>query len=267
MQADQHVVGLDADAVAAEVGRGGSAKHTAGLQLEEGEVRAADDHVAGPDARVVERVVLVRAAPGYGVKASILQHDADVDAIDGKVAQDALAKVSDRTDADETTHRCIVTTARATAGNQPVQLKAYEVLATLRFTAKDVKGTFNVTLEPGSEFADAQGNVIEESKVVAPMTKIAEIPTVFALEQNYPNPFNPVTHISYSLPLDSKVTLTVYNIVGQQVASLVDGVQEAGVYTNEWNAASLASGVYVYRLSVQAGAESFTMSKRLVLLK
>jgi hypothetical protein len=155
----------------------------------------------------------------------------------------------------------------ATGGTQPVRLKENDVLVTLRFTSKTAKGTFNVSLEPGCEFADAQGNVIEGSKVAAPVTKIAEIPTVFALDQNYPNPFNPSTHISYGLPLDSKVSLTVYNIVGQQVATLVNDVQEAGVYTAEWNAGNLASGVYIYRLSVQAGSESFTMSKRLVLLK
>jgi mannose/cellobiose epimerase-like protein (N-acyl-D-glucosamine 2-epimerase family) len=81
-------------------------------------------------------------------------------------------------------------------------------------------------------------------------------PAVFRLGQNYPNPFNPTTTIQYELPRDHLVTVRVYDLLGREVASLVDGVQTAGTHTVTWNAAGLASGVYLYRLT--AGGSSVT---------
>ena len=88
-------------------------------------------------------------------------------------------------------------------------------------------------------------------------------PTTFALEQNYPNPFNPATMIRYQLPEQRMVNLSVYNMLGQEVARLVDGVQEAGYKEVEWNASRLASGVYIYRLT----AGDFVQVHKMVLLK
>lgn len=88
-------------------------------------------------------------------------------------------------------------------------------------------------------------------------------PDEFTLSQNYPNPFNPSTNIQYSLPKKSRVDLAIFNMLGQKVAQLVNGTQEAGNYTAAWNAASLSSGVYIYRLT--AGDKSFT--KRMMLIK
>jgi hypothetical protein len=89
------------------------------------------------------------------------------------------------------------------------------------------------------------------------------LPNGSSLEQNYPNPFNPSTTIRYGLPSRSHVTLTVFNTLGQQVATLVQGEQEAGFHEVQFDASSLASGVYLYRL--QAG--DFLKTKRLLLLK
>ncbi len=89
------------------------------------------------------------------------------------------------------------------------------------------------------------------------------IPTVIQLKQNYPNPFNPTTTINYSIPMRSHVTLTVYNILGEKVATLVDAVQGAGDYTVNFNASRLASGVYLYQLI--DGNSSVT--KKLMLIK
>jgi len=86
-----------------------------------------------------------------------------------------------------------------------------------------------------------------------------QVPNAFALSQNYPNPFNPSTNIRYSLPRAANVNITVYNIRGQLVATLVDGYRAAGEYLVTWNAASLASGVYFYRLEAPGMAETRKM--------
>ncbi len=89
------------------------------------------------------------------------------------------------------------------------------------------------------------------------------LPVEFALDQNYPNPFNPSTLIRYSLKEDSFVSLKIYNVVGQEVASMVNRNQKAGRYELSFNASNLASGVYIYQIS----AGSFISSKKMMLLK
>jgi hypothetical protein len=79
---------------------------------------------------------------------------------------------------------------------------------------------------------------------------LVEIPSAFALEQNYPNPFNPTTNIRYSIPSEGFVTLRIYDMLGQEVATLVNHVQSAGVYTANFNAGSMTSGIYFYSLKV-----------------
>lgn len=88
-------------------------------------------------------------------------------------------------------------------------------------------------------------------------------PTEFRLEQNYPNPFNPSTVISYHLPKTDHVTLKVYDIVGREVATLVDEVQSAGTYSTLFDASHVASGVYFYKLT----AGNYTQVKRMSVVK
>ncbi|MDP4197632.1 MAG: T9SS type A sorting domain-containing protein, partial [Bacteroidota bacterium] len=85
----------------------------------------------------------------------------------------------------------------------------------------------------------------------------------FQLMQNFPNPFNPVTTISYSIPEDANVRLKVYDILGKEVKTLVNRNETAGIHKVNFNASSLPSGLYIYR--IEAG--SFTDSKKLLLLK
>lgn len=92
---------------------------------------------------------------------------------------------------------------------------------------------------------------------------ITNLPTELNLAQNYPNPLNPVTTIKYSIPQRSNVTLKVYDILGNEVAVLVNEEKERGVYTVNFDASGLASGMYLYRL--QAG--SFVETKKMILLK
>ena len=91
----------------------------------------------------------------------------------------------------------------------------------------------------------------------------ADLASEYALSQNYPNPFNPSTTISFNLPQSGNVTLTVYNVLGQQVATLVNGALSAGTHSVPFNASRLASGVYVYELR----AGSFVQQKRMMLVK
>ena len=90
-----------------------------------------------------------------------------------------------------------------------------------------------------------------------------DVPGRFLLEGNYPNPFNPETTIRYALPERARVRLMVYDVLGRKVAVLVDDDQLPGSYTARFDAASLPSGAYVYRLE----AGSFSETRKMVLLK
>jgi hypothetical protein len=76
------------------------------------------------------------------------------------------------------------------------------------------------------------------------VTSTPAAPSQYILKQNYPNPFNPNTTIEYTNPQQSKVTIKVFDMLGRNVATLVDQVKEAGCYFAEWNASPLTSGVY-----------------------
>jgi hypothetical protein len=85
----------------------------------------------------------------------------------------------------------------------------------------------------------------------------------FSLDQNYPNPFNPATTLRYAIPAGTDVTLKVYNIIGQEVATLVNEYQTSGVYTVNFDASKLSSGIYLYRIS----AGTFVQVKKMLLVK
>jgi len=99
--------------------------------------------------------------------------------------------------------------------------------------------------------------------IITGITNKKPVPSKFELLQNYPNPFNPNTEIKYNLPEASRVTLNVYNIIGQQVASLVNGNVEAGFHSVIFNGSDLPSGTYLYRLQIY----NFVQTKKMILLK
>lgn len=164
-------------------------------------------------------------------------------------------------------------------------------LATLQFNSDPSSPETDVTISPVSvdnpftvnettfhrwdrvEFTDESGTDVmvpsfNAGTVAVRFTTDVEdldnnLPTDFALEQNYPNPFNPSTTIEFSLPEKAHVTLEIYNLLGQKVATLADGEYAAGVHSAVWHAENASSGIYFYRLN--AGAEVIT--RKMALLK
>ncbi|MGQ9642780.1 MAG: T9SS type A sorting domain-containing protein, partial [Ignavibacterium sp.] len=98
-------------------------------------------------------------------------------------------------------------------------------------------------------------------------SKIIEVdvvsPAKFELAQNYPNPFNPNTSISFTIPQSGNVKLSVYNLLGQEITTLVNEYKEAGTHNIEFNATNLNSGVYLYKLE----SNGLTLTKKMTLLK
>ena len=100
------------------------------------------------------------------------------------------------------------------------------------------------------------------------MSKVPEIPLTYSISQNYPNPFNPLTSISYEIPKESFVIISVYNLLGQKVADLASNLHQAGYHNVIWNSMDmsgkpLSSGVYIYRIQ----ADDFRAVKKMALLK
>jgi hypothetical protein len=162
---------------------------------------------------------------------------------------------------------------QATGGNQltiAIQSDAYPLV--VRWSMIESGGEYMITDgRSGETFASVtmQGEGTfrvdnpEQARLVIQTNGTEEKPREFSLAQNYPNPFNPSTTIRYALPMDAHVTLRVFNVIGQEVATLVNADQKTGFRSVEWQPSSLASGVYFYRLD----AGSFSQVKRLLLLK
>lgn len=93
-------------------------------------------------------------------------------------------------------------------------------------------------------------------------------PETFKLFDNYPNPFNPTTNIRYNLPEKGTVKIEIFNVLGQKVVTLVDELQNAGSYTKTWDASNVASGMYLYRMSVSTkNGRQFVQNKKMLLIK
>ena len=131
----------------------------------------------------------------------------------------------------------------------------YDAASRVLHLAAGVGGHFAVMYEPTTPNSVAQ----------------QESPIGFALLQNYPNPFNPKTVVSYELSVVSYVRLCVYDLLGREVATLVDGLQEAGRRAVSFDGSGLASGTYFYRLSVrtlgEGGHPSFVSTKKMILMR
>lgn len=147
-----------------------------------------------------------------------------------------------------------------------INLEEGSTLLELRFRAKGElsKGYQSDLIPTKGEFVNKDGS---KQNPMITISGISEsTPMTFDLAQNYPNPFNPSTQITYSLPIMGQVELTIYNVVGQKVATLVNTAKEAGTYKVEWNAGNFSSGVYFYTLSVN-GSQSYRTTKKMLLVK
>ncbi len=120
---------------------------------------------------------------------------------------------------------------------------------------------------PFAPYAGAGVNVvncgIDISYPIGVSSSNNNIPGEYRLEQNYPNPFNPLTKISYSLPKAGDVKLIIFDIIGREAATLINGFIVAGNHSVDFDASNLSSGVYMYK--IQAG--DFTETKKMILIK
>jgi hypothetical protein len=130
----------------------------------------------------------------------------------------------------------------------------------LRLVAGVFDNTIPFTLGPTGSISYEGGSLAVPVSVESPERNL---PESFFVEQNYPNPFNPSTTIRFGLPAPSHVSVSVFNLLGQEVATLFDGRKDAGVHDLQFDAANLTSGIYLYR--VEAG--DMVAMKRMVLMK
>jgi hypothetical protein len=121
----------------------------------------------------------------------------------------------------------------------------------------------HTSANPGGEI---RGQVIGSTGVATSVEQIhsAEVPSDFRLDQNYPNPFNPTTNIEFRVSRFGFVALRIYDVLGRELATLVNEERPAGVYTVRWDASSLPSGTYLYRLTAEGAV---AQTKKMILLK
>ena len=131
------------------------------------------------------------------------------------------------------------------------------------FIAKDVRVGINVDIYEKSAFDGRSEPKIAANNSSQKIAKADELPKAYMLLQNFPNPFNPSTTIKYALPENEKVTIEIYDMLGREVAELVNGEVEAGYHEVKFDASNLASGIYFYRMS----AGSFIQVNKMLLLK
>ena len=143
------------------------------------------------------------------------------------------------------------------------QTKGIDGIADFYKLEQNYPNPFNPTTEIRTGGAGVWQRPVSEVLLGVADRTITGTPDSFVLLQNYPNPFNPVTTISYQIPSQSHVTLTVYDVLGREVATLVDEDETPGAKSLQFNASGLASGTYFYRLK----AGPFMSVKRSLLVK
>ncbi len=176
----------------------------------------------------------------------------------------------------------IINPAGTRSVEMPITMSSVSYPVTIEWNVKDANEVY--TLSVGNNeplvltgagktviYGEANGGTGPETQtmmLVASNRELAGVPSSFTLGQNYPNPFNNSTVISFSVPVASHVTLEVYSMIGERVATIVDQAMEIGSYSVPFDASKLSSGVYYYRLSAFNGStEHVVKTNRMLLLK
>lgn len=149
----------------------------------------------------------------------------------------------------------------SSAGDSLNKTIASPTFMKLSFTALRQSDKDSVWVRVKAYPLGSQDPIIISKQIVVNL--MPKIPIAYSLTQNYPNPFNPSTAIGYQLPKDTHVSLKVYNMIGQEIATLVEADQKAGYYDERWDACNAPSGVYIYRIITK----DFVQSKKMLLLK
>jgi hypothetical protein len=240
------------------------------------DIAAGDSSVVIEIEFVVDELVRT-ASSGYGWNHDGFVMDSAVWTTAGLDAFDVTALTWAKDDIDSTNfHRQFQTTAFGTVGiSSPTTVIRYHGHFT-DFVAGD---TLRITPDPfvdmlfvDSGFAEISplwgGDAVYGHTSGVAVIPSSSLPASFELDQNYPNPFNPSTKIRFDIPLRARATLTVFNVLGQKVATLVDEELPPNTYHVDWNGESddgqkLASGIYFYRLR----ADELVSTKKMLLLK
>lgn len=137
-------------------------------------------------------------------------------------------------------------------------------------------GTYQVVLtvtDDDTATAKDTTSVTIEKKTGVEVSYLSDVPDKFGLSQNYPNPFNPGTVIEYQLPEPCKVTIKIFNLLGQEIRTLADGEKQAGYFTAHWDGKDnfgreVANGIYIYRTEAHTDKQrSFVNAKKMLFLR
>ncbi|MBU8933874.1 MAG: T9SS type A sorting domain-containing protein [candidate division Zixibacteria bacterium] len=137
------------------------------------------------------------------------------------------------------------------------------VIDTLKFNAGSELAFSITTTNPATLRLPYHERYVFKAETDVTEASAGDLPDKFALNQNYPNPFNPTTEIEFDVPTLAHVNITVFNILGQEVETLVDKELSAGKYTADWDGSGFASGVYFYKFET----DTYTETRKMVLVK
>jgi len=148
---------------------------------------------------------------------------------------------------------------------EPVMLEEDETLFTMTLKLKTISHDLNFDLHSRSEIADSYAEKLSNVKLTMP--ELVASSDDYALSNNYPNPFTNITNIEYRLPESGKVLLSVFNLVGEKIAVIVDEEQSAGEYKVEFDGSELASGAYMYKIEVEGESRTFVQTRMMIVNK
>jgi len=217
--------------------------------LNDGVINVTEGELFELPIRVADAVSLGAITLNLGYNSALLEV-VEVNAVDGALSNTTSSNI-----------------ALAWSNVSPMVLNNNDAIVTLRvkalgqITSSDV--LFTIGME--TEFADPNANVLEDVTLKTFGITTEPAATDYFLSYNRPNPFSTSTQIEYTLPESGKVRLSVVDLLGQELAVLINQTQTAGSYTVQYNAAGMAPGVYIYKITVQGETRDFVETRRMVI--